>query len=133
MSLCSKNRFASSANIIVFDKLEALGRLCTYIKDNSDPKDRSLCYSTCYFLFISLGVFINASILFSMCQVASKPGNICTRNSIESIIFKSIVSSTVLNAFGKSTKVPTVYLPFSDDSQIHLQAEQYHILQSGLF
>ena len=35
--VCSKNRFASSANIIVFSKLEALGRSFTYIKNNSGP------------------------------------------------------------------------------------------------
>ena len=38
MSLCSKNRFASSANITVLEKLEALGRLLTYIEDNSGPR-----------------------------------------------------------------------------------------------
>ena len=38
MSLCSKNRFVSSANIIVFNKLEALGRSFTYIKSSSGPR-----------------------------------------------------------------------------------------------
>ena len=38
MSLFSKNRFVSSANIIVFKKFEALGRSFMYIKNNSDPR-----------------------------------------------------------------------------------------------
>ena len=38
MPLRSKTRFVSSANIIVFSKLEALGRSFTYIKDNSGPR-----------------------------------------------------------------------------------------------
>ena len=38
MSLCSKNRFALSANITVLEKLEALGGLLMYIKDNSGPR-----------------------------------------------------------------------------------------------
>ena len=38
MSLCSKNSFASSANITVFEKLKAVGRLLMYIKDNSGPR-----------------------------------------------------------------------------------------------
>ena len=38
ISLCSKNRFVSSANFIVFNKLEAPGRSFAYIKNNSGPR-----------------------------------------------------------------------------------------------
>ena len=38
MSLSPKNRFVSSANIIVFNKLESLARSFMYIKNNSGPR-----------------------------------------------------------------------------------------------
>ena len=60
MSLCSKNRFVSfesSANIIAFIKLEALGKLITYIKNYSGPRI-DLCGTShvtfCSFLLVSL-------------------------------------------------------------------------------
>ena len=38
LAFCSKNRFVSSANIILFSKLEALWRSFTFIKNNSGPR-----------------------------------------------------------------------------------------------
>ena len=103
MSLCSRNRFVSSTNIIVFNKSEALGRSFTYIKNTTVitiSKDRSLRYSACYFLFICLVVIINANILLSICWLTSKPGKICTRSQTFSKVLYDRLYQTPLKVAG---------------------------------
>ena len=64
MSLCSKDRFVSPSNIIVFNKLEALGRSFPYIKNDSGPRIH-LC-GTPHVTFC-LVVIINANVLHPIC------------------------------------------------------------------
>ena len=70
MSLCSKSRFVLSANIIVFNKLEALWRSFTYIKNNSGPRIDP-CGTPhvifCSFVLLSFAAFISVNVLLSIC------------------------------------------------------------------
>ena len=90
MSLCSKNRFESSAETIAFNKLEALWRSFTYIKNNIVTRIDSCSTSHvtfCSFVLLSILMQIYY-ILLSICYVISKPGKICTRNPIDFKLFQ---------------------------------------------
>ena len=88
MSLCSKNRFVLSESIIVFNKLEVLGRSFTYTKNSSGPRVDPCGTPHVTFLFSSLAALINPNVLFPICFVSSKPGEICSRNSIDLKLFQ---------------------------------------------
>ena len=108
MSLCSKNRFASSANIIVFNKLEALRRLFTYIKNNSSPRIDPC--GTPHFIFCS---FVLLPLLMQMycflfVRYLLNQARFTPAISYISSFSRSIVWSAVSNAFDKSTKITAV-------------------------
>ena len=62
MSLCSKNRFVSPANIIVFNKLEALAISFIYIRNTNGPRT-----DPCGTLHVTFFPFIKFSLLMQMC------------------------------------------------------------------
>ena len=59
VSLCSKNRLASSSNIILFSKLEALGGSFTYFKNNIGSKiDRCSTPHVTFYSFVLLSLLM---------------------------------------------------------------------------
>ena len=100
-SLCSKNRFVSSANIIVFNKLEALGRSFAYIKNNSGPRIDPCGaphVTFCSFVLVSLLMQVYCFLFVRKLLNQAKFAPIIPWISS---FFKSIVWSTVSNAFDK--------------------------------
>ena len=131
MSLYSRNRLVSSANIIIFNKLEALGRPFIYIKNNSGPR-----IDPCGNPHVTFSSFVLLSLLMQIYKYTAfyLLDNFYTRQDLHPLFHRSQAFSKVL--YDRLYQTPLTSRQKCQryrfrSQMIHrsdLQAEQLHVL-----